>query len=79
MKAAPLAENGKLVTLGILPTEPHPGYRYIESSVSVADAYKVSSFKKKPDEDTAAQYVADGSYCWDSGMSYLRRVPASLS
>lgn len=68
MKAVPLAEDGKLVTFGIVPTEPHTGYGYIETSVSVADAYEVSSFKEKPDADTAAQYVADGSYYWNSGM-----------
>ena len=67
-KAVPLAEAGKLVTFGILPTEPHTGYGYIETSVSVADAYEVSSFKEKPDADTAAQYVADGGYYWNSGM-----------
>ena len=68
MKAVPLAEAGKLVTFGILPTEPHTGYGYIETSVSVGNAYEVSSFKEKPDADTAAQYVADGSYYWNSGM-----------
>jgi mannose-1-phosphate guanylyltransferase len=68
MKAVPLAEAGKLVTFGILPTEPHTGYGYIETSVSVADAYEVSSFKEKPDVDTAAQYVAEGGYYWNSGM-----------
>ena len=68
MEAVPLAEAGKLVTFGILPTEPHTGYGYIETSVAVADAYEVSSFKEKPDADRAAQYVADGSYYWNSGM-----------
>ena len=68
MKAVPLAEAGKLVTFGILPTEPHTGYGYIETSASIADAYEVSSFKEKPDADTAAQYVADGIYYWNSGM-----------
>jgi len=68
MKAVPLAEAGKLVTFGILPTEPHTGYGYIETSASIADAYEVSSFKEKPDADMAAQYVADGSYYWNSGM-----------
>ena len=83
MKAVPLAEAGKLVTFGILPTEPHTGYGYIETSVSVADdAYEVASFKEKPDADTAAQYVANGSYYWNSGMflfkasSYLKELLA---
>ena len=68
MKAVPLAEAGKLVTFGIAPTEPHTGYGYIETSASIADAYEVSSFIEKPDADTAAQYFADGSYYWNSGM-----------
>ncbi len=68
MKAVPLAEAGKLVTFGISPTEPYTGYGYIETSASIADAYEVSSFKEKPDADTAAQYVAEGSYYWNSGM-----------
>lgn len=68
MKAVPLAEAGKLVTFGILPTEPHTGYGYIETSVSIADAYEVSSFKEKPDADTAAEYFTDGGYYWNSGM-----------
>ena len=68
MEAVPLAEAGKLVTFGILPTEPHTGYGYIETRVAVAGAYEVSSFKEKPDADRATQYVADGSYYWNSGM-----------
>ena len=68
LKAVPLAEDGKLVTFGIVPTEPHTGYGYIKTNAPVADAYEVSSFKEKPDADTAAQYVADGGYYWNSGI-----------
>lgn len=68
MKAVPLAEAGKLVTFGIVPTEPHTGYGYIEASASLADAYEVSAFKEKPDRDTASHYLADGGYYWNSGM-----------
>ena len=68
MKAVPLAEAGKLVTFGILPTEPHTGYGYIEASAPVGDAYEVSSFFEKPDVDAAAKYFADGRYYWNSGI-----------
>ena len=68
MRAVPLAEDGKLVTFGIVPTEPHTGYGYIEAGSSVGCAFEVSSFKEKPDFDDAACYVADGSYYWNSGM-----------
>lgn len=68
MKAVPLAEAGKLVTFGIVPLEPHTGYGYIEVGEPRAGAYSVNSFKEKPDSETAAGYVADGGYFWNSGM-----------
>ena len=57
MKAVPLAEAGKLVTFGIVPTEPHTGYGYIEAGSVLSGAYEVCSFKEKPDFDTAIEYV----------------------
>lgn len=72
MQAVPLAETGKLVTFGIVPTEPHTGYGYIEVGAPVADAYEVSSFKEKPDADTAGKYVDEGRYYWNSGMFLFR-------
>ena len=56
------------MTFGILPTEPHTGYGYIEASAPLGDAYEVSSFKEKPDFDTAVKYVDNGQYYWNSGM-----------
>ena len=68
LKALPFAEAGKLVTFGIVPTEPHTGYGYIEAGAPLADAYEVLSFKEKPDATTAASYVRDDGYYWNSGM-----------
>jgi mannose-1-phosphate guanylyltransferase len=68
MKAVPLAEEGKLVMFGIVPTEPHTGYGYIEAGDPVHGAYFVASFKEKPDSATAAEYLRHGGYCWNSGM-----------
>ena len=82
MKAVPLAEDGKLVTFGIVPTEPHTGYGYIEAGNAVACAFEVSSFKEKPDADTATKYMDGGRYYWNSGMflfkasSYLKKLHA---
>ena len=64
----PLAEAGKLVTFGIVPTEPHTGYGYIEAGSPLADAYEVTSFKEKPDASTAAAYLRDSRYYWNSVM-----------
>ena len=68
MKAVPLAEAGKLVTFGIVPSEPHTGYGYIEAGASLDGSYTVASFKEKPDFQTAAKYLTDGGYYWNSGM-----------
>ena len=68
IKAVPLAQAGKLVTFGIIPSEPHTGYGYIEAGDSLEGAYSVASFKEKPDSQTAANYVRHGGYYWNSGM-----------
>ena len=67
MKAVSLAEAGKLVTFGVVPSEPHTGYGYIEVGKSIGDAYSVISFKEKPDSVTATKYFSDGGYYWNSG------------
>ena len=52
--AVPHAESGKLVTFGIVPTEAHTGYGYIEAGEPLDGAYFVASFKEKPDSEAAA-------------------------
>lgn len=68
IKAVPHAESGKLVTFGVVPTEAHTGYGYIEAGESLGGAYFVASFKEKPDSETAAKYLSYGGYYWNSGM-----------
>ena len=63
-RAASLAEEGAVVTFGILPTGPETGYGYIEQG----DDNKVASFKEKPDLAVARDYLAKGNYFWNSGM-----------
>jgi mannose-1-phosphate guanylyltransferase/mannose-1-phosphate guanylyltransferase/mannose-6-phosphate isomerase len=64
-----LAEQGFLVTFGIVPTEPETGYGYIKrDTVQYGDAFKVAAFVEKPDVETAQQYVQSGDYFWNSGM-----------
>ena len=68
MKAVPLAEAGKLVTFGVVPSEPHTGYGYIEVGEPLDSAFCVASFKEKPDSATATEYLGQGGYYWNSGM-----------
>ena len=72
MTAVPLAESGKLITFGIVPSEPHTGYGYIEAGEPVGESYSVASFQEKPDSDTAAMYLDKGGYYWNSGMFLFR-------
>lgn len=77
LKAATLAEQDKLVTFGIVPTNPETGYGYIQRGDSLADqgsvqllvtAFKVSRFVEKPDLAHAKNYLNNGDYYWNSGM-----------
>lgn len=68
-KAISPAENGKLVTFGIVPTSPETGYGYIKQGEDAGDfAYKVAEFVEKPDLPTAESYFTEGGYYWNSGM-----------
>ena len=71
--ALPLAQDGKLVTFGIVPTHAETGYGYIEQGIDVGiGGFKVSRFVEKPDLITAQEYLANGSYFWNSGMFMFR-------
>jgi len=67
-----VAQNGFLVTLGIQPTFPSTGYGYIHKGEKLSafpfSAHLVQSFVEKPDLERAKQYLAAGSYYWNSGM-----------
>ncbi len=64
-----LAEQGFMVTFGIVPNQPETGYGYIKRDmVQYGSAFGVAAFVEKPDAETASQYVASGDYYWNSGM-----------
>jgi mannose-1-phosphate guanylyltransferase/mannose-6-phosphate isomerase len=67
--ASSQAQEGKLITFGIVPTNANTGYGYIKSSKNNTDgAYKVEEFVEKPDLETAQTYLEQGNYLWNSGM-----------
>lgn len=67
-KAHALALDGRLVTFGIVPDQPHTGYGYIKSGDVLDAGFSVSEFVEKPDLVTATKYVESGQYFWNSGM-----------
>lgn len=70
--------TGGLVTIGIKPERPETGYGYLELGEPVESAFRVSSFREKPDLDTAASYLASGHHLWNSGM-FFWTLPAFLA
>jgi mannose-1-phosphate guanylyltransferase/mannose-6-phosphate isomerase len=67
LKALPSAQQGKLVTFGIIPEAPETGFGYIQAEAGEG-VRGISRFVEKPDAVTAAGYVASGDYFWNSGM-----------
>ena len=66
--AAELAQDGKLVTFGIVAHAPETGYGYIRRGEGKGPAYPVAQFIEKPPLDVAQQFVTSGDYFWNSGM-----------
>ena len=44
IRAIPLAEAGKLVTFGIVPTQPHTGYGYIKRGKELGEGFDLREF-----------------------------------
>lgn len=62
--------GSNLVTLGIAPQYAETGYGYIKYIKSECEdnCYKVEKFVEKPNIQKAEEYIADGSYLWNSGI-----------
>ena len=67
-----LAETGKLITFGTLPTSPETGYGYIKAGESLLDneksCFRIKKFIEKPNISLAKKLIADDSYTWNSGI-----------
>lgn len=72
IRAIPLAEAGKLVTFGIVPSAPHTGYGYIKRGKDIGEGFEVDAFVEKPSSDVAQDYFSSGDYYWNSGMFLFR-------
>ncbi len=68
-RAAELAAAEKsLVTVGIVPVRPDPGFGYIRPGAALSDGvFKVEKFEEKPDRTRAALLVSEGCL-WNSGI-----------
>ena len=70
-EAIEVAATGKIVTIGITPTEPSVGFGYIKTGDRIAgtdSAREVAKFVEKPNIEKAKRYVESGKYLWNAGM-----------
>lgn len=86
------AKEGFVTLLGITPEYPETGYGYIEKGEKLStlgSAFKVSSFREKPNAELAKDYIATRRFLWNSGIfcwqistvleELQRFVPASMA
>jgi mannose-1-phosphate guanylyltransferase/mannose-6-phosphate isomerase len=70
--AVTAAEQGRLVTVGVVPHSPETGYGYIKRGEALGPVYRIGQFVEKPKADKAAEFVSSGEYYWNSGMFVFR-------
>lgn len=72
-RAADVAESQHaLVTVGVVPSRPDPGFGYIRPGEALASGgMRVAQFVEKPSRERAAEMVRDG-YFWNSGIFVWR-------
>lgn len=79
LTARAAAEDGALVTFGIIPTEPATGYGYIEvGEMLPSGAHAVRRFVEKPAWGVAVEMLSAGGFYWNSGM-FMFAVPVLLA
>ena len=62
-----VSKNDGMLTLGVKPTRPEPGYGYIQMGKAVEDdVFEVQSFTEKPDREFARVFMQSGEFYWNT-------------
>jgi len=75
------ANQGRLVTFGIIPTCAETDYGYIEAKTSDLELNKlsvmdISKFIEKPNKEKTEEFIKDTHHKWNSGMFLVK--PSSI-
>ncbi len=65
------ANNGRIVTFGIVPDIPETGFGYIESYKKLkknSDSSEIKCFIEKPNKETAERFIQNEHFMWNSGI-----------
>ena len=79
-QAIDTAALGKVVTIGVRPTEPSSAFGYIETEPG-SDSTSIRSvvrFVEKPSYDSARSYLQAGSFFWNAGM-FIAKVSVVIN
>ena len=72
-----------LLTIGVTPTRPEPGYGYVQMGDEYGDGkmFEVKSFTEKPERDFATMFMQSGEFLWNTGifLASTKRFIASFS
>ena len=71
-----------LISMGVKPTRPEPGYGYIQlgDATDLENLYRVKSFTEKPEREFARMFVESGEFLWNTGifLSNVHNLVTSL-
>ena len=65
-----VAHRDLMLTMGIRPSRPEPGYGYIQAGEPTVarGIHKVQSFTEKPERDFARVFMESGEFLWNTGL-----------
>lgn len=65
-----VTRNDIILTLGVKPTRPEPGYGYIQigDNIDNSDVYQVRSFTEKPNREFAKFFIESNEFLWNTGL-----------
>ena len=74
--AKQFANEGKIITFGVKPTNPSTGYGYIKTNKEFHNKelkpHKIESFLEKPERYLAEKFYKDDCFSWNSGIFMAR-------
>jgi len=65
-----VASHDTLLTMGVKPTRPEPGYGYIQvgDAADTEGVFGVTSFTEKPEREFAQVFMDSGEFYWNTGL-----------
>lgn len=62
-----------MLTLGVKPTRPEPGYGYVQlgEEVQHGEVFRIKSFTEKPEREFARLFMESGEFYWNTGIFFF--------